>query len=314
MAEITKPLSLNIIWSSSGVATAPSTTKYQNGWVVEAPPYQTVNYIFNKTDKVIAHLNQFGFLGWDNETEYQADKSWTRYNGTIYYCVQTHTNQNPSTDVNEDYWVPILTGEKFLPLSEVSAYGLDLIDSTDASAARAALGGTTTGSALFTSASASAARTTLGATATGSSVFTAASQAAARTAIGIASSSESSEGLIEIASTSEMNAGSDDTRAATPYKLKLGFSISLGTNGHFHFPSWLGGLQIKWGTVTVAGDSSATGASGFTNDCLNGVCSLGMASAATDYNPPKCAPSGTNLIIYNSDSSSITARYIAVGY
>jgi hypothetical protein len=55
---------------------------------------------------------------------------------------------------------------------------------TTASAARTALGATTTGNSLFTSASAAAARTTLGATTTGSDLFTAADAAAARTAIG----------------------------------------------------------------------------------------------------------------------------------
>jgi hypothetical protein len=56
--------------------------------------------------------------------------------------------------------------------------------STTASAARTALGATTTGNALFVSADAAAGRTALGATTVGSNVFTAADAAAARTAIG----------------------------------------------------------------------------------------------------------------------------------
>jgi hypothetical protein len=55
---------------------------------------------------------------------------------------------------------------------------------TSASAARTALGATTTGNSLFTSASAAAARTTLGATTTGDALFISADAAAARTAIG----------------------------------------------------------------------------------------------------------------------------------
>jgi hypothetical protein len=55
---------------------------------------------------------------------------------------------------------------------------------TTASAARTALGATTTGNSLFTSASASAARTTLGATTTGDALFISTDAAAARTAIG----------------------------------------------------------------------------------------------------------------------------------
>ena len=55
---------------------------------------------------------------------------------------------------------------------------------TSASAARTALGATTTGNSLFTSASAAAARTTLGATTTGDALFISVDAAAARTAIG----------------------------------------------------------------------------------------------------------------------------------
>jgi len=55
--------------------------------------------------------------------------------------------------------------------------------STTASAARTALGATTTGNSLFTSVDAAAARTTLGATTTGNDLFTSADAAAARTAI-----------------------------------------------------------------------------------------------------------------------------------
>jgi hypothetical protein len=55
---------------------------------------------------------------------------------------------------------------------------------TTASAARTALGATTTGNSLFTAVDAAAGRTALGATTTGNSLFTAADAAAARTAIG----------------------------------------------------------------------------------------------------------------------------------
>ena len=55
---------------------------------------------------------------------------------------------------------------------------------TDAAAARAGLGATSTGGALFTAADAPAARTEIGATPTGDALFTAVDEEAARTAIG----------------------------------------------------------------------------------------------------------------------------------
>ena len=68
-------------------------------------------------------------------------------------------------------------------------YVTGLLGSTgNATEARAALGATTTGGALFTAASAAAARTTLGATATGAALFTATDAAAARLAAGVPNS------------------------------------------------------------------------------------------------------------------------------
>lgn len=68
-------------------------------------------------------------------------------------------------------------------------YVTGLLGSTgNAPEARAALGATTTGDALFTAASAAAARTTLGATTTGAALFTAADAAAARQAAGVPNS------------------------------------------------------------------------------------------------------------------------------
>lgn len=66
----------------------------------------------------------------------------------------------------------------------VSAFGALLIQQATAAAARAVLGSTVVGDALFITGSAAAARTTLGSTAVGDALFTAASAAAARTTLG----------------------------------------------------------------------------------------------------------------------------------
>lgn len=106
MSQISKPTDINKIWASGGDVLTPSDTKIATGWVVEVPPRQYFNYIDQKQDYAIAHINQHGVAVWDNVTEYQADKSYTQgpTNGTIYRCVSTHTNQNPETDVTNTYW------------------------------------------------------------------------------------------------------------------------------------------------------------------------------------------------------------------
>lgn len=106
MAEISKPTGLNIQWASAGDILDPGDTKYQTGWEVEIPPRQWENYIQNKQDKFIAHVNQHGVVVWDNETEYQTDESYVQgaTNGLVYRCVLTHTNQDPELDVTNTYW------------------------------------------------------------------------------------------------------------------------------------------------------------------------------------------------------------------
>lgn len=107
MAQILKPSDLSLIWASAGDALDPGTTKYATGWTVEIPPLQTFNYLDSRQDQAIAHINQHGVPVWDAATEYQEDKSYVQgsNNGTIYRCVQTHTNQDPETDVSNTYWV-----------------------------------------------------------------------------------------------------------------------------------------------------------------------------------------------------------------
>lgn len=111
MTEISKPTGLNIQWASAGDILDPGDTKYQTGWEVEIPPRQWENYIQNKQDKFIAHANQHGVVVWDNETEYQTDKSYVQgaTNGIVYRCVLTHggtpaTAEDPEADVGNTYW------------------------------------------------------------------------------------------------------------------------------------------------------------------------------------------------------------------
>lgn len=107
MAEISKPSNLSLTWASGGDVLNPGDTKYATGWNVEIPPRQWFNYLDNRQDSAIAHINQHGVVAWDNTTEYQEDKSYVQgvTNGTVYRCVQTHSGQNPETDVSNTYWI-----------------------------------------------------------------------------------------------------------------------------------------------------------------------------------------------------------------
>lgn len=104
MPLINKPQNINKIWSNSGDRATPSDQKINQGWVPEIPPHQWFNYIDNKQDQAIAHINQMGIPQWDAVTEYQANKSYVQgpTNGVVYKATQTHINQNP--EVSSGYW------------------------------------------------------------------------------------------------------------------------------------------------------------------------------------------------------------------
>lgn len=109
MPNITKPSNINETWASTGDVVAPSVSKIQQGWIVEAPPRQTFNWLDNRQDVMLAYLNQKGIPEWDSVTEYQANKSYVQgSNGAIYKCIQTGTNQNPLTQPL--YWTTAFDG------------------------------------------------------------------------------------------------------------------------------------------------------------------------------------------------------------
>lgn len=105
MANITKPTGLSVIWAEGGTKIDPGTSKYSIGWVVQLPPYEYQNFIDNRQDRAIAHINQHGIPEWDSITEYQGLLSYTQgSDGIIYKCLQTHTNKDPSNPLNNTYW------------------------------------------------------------------------------------------------------------------------------------------------------------------------------------------------------------------
>ena len=110
MAAFLKPDNLNTVWASGGDKIYPGDTKYATGWQVEIPPRQYFNQIDYKQDQMLAHLNQHGIPVWDNETEYQANKSYVQgSDGIIYKAVTTHVGTNPVGDTTNSWEVAFST-------------------------------------------------------------------------------------------------------------------------------------------------------------------------------------------------------------
>lgn len=97
--DVNKPFAVN------GTKVAPSETKIAQGWVEEIPPMEWQNYLQNRNDQFLAHVNQRGIPMWDSVTEYQAQTSYVMAsNGVIYRAKQTNTNVNPLLDTTNTYW------------------------------------------------------------------------------------------------------------------------------------------------------------------------------------------------------------------
>jgi hypothetical protein len=106
MPLITKPTGMSKIWALSGVKETPADSKIAQGWVVELPPYQYDNWLSNRQDTYNAHANQLGIPQWDAVTEYQGGKSYTSgIDGVIYKALVTNTNVVPSNPLNSSVWV-----------------------------------------------------------------------------------------------------------------------------------------------------------------------------------------------------------------
>lgn len=289
MANISKPGKLNLLWASGGDILDPGDTKYQTGWGVEVPPRQWENYIQNKQDQAIAHINQHGIAVWDAETEYQANTSYTQgaTNGTIYRAKITHTNQNPELDTLNTYWdIAFAAAGDFYTKAEVDADFLakdqnllDLPSVTDA-----------------------------------------------RTNLNVYSKSETYtktevDGKTTIASALQSQQGLSNAVLLSPLRLEDAFKGAnqvLGNNGSQRIA---GGLILKWGTTGVLPSSTTyydiVFNSPFPNACF-GVLLTNIAqdvyAAVGKVNTKNLA--GFQMSHYQAQGTNLSHQffYLAVGY
>jgi len=101
--EFLKP-DVNDIWAISGDIIQPASVRISQGWVSEIPDSEFENWIQNRQDSFIAHVNQLGVVAWDSTTEYLAGKSYVQAsNGIIYKALTTNTNKDPKATNSLDW-------------------------------------------------------------------------------------------------------------------------------------------------------------------------------------------------------------------
>lgn len=106
MPEVIKPSNLRVIWASAGDKIKFEDSKIQLGYIPEIPTAQGFNWIENKQDSAIAHINQRGVAEWDPTTDYLAGKSYAQgSDGVIYFCITDTLGVDPTQDSTNTYWV-----------------------------------------------------------------------------------------------------------------------------------------------------------------------------------------------------------------
>jgi hypothetical protein len=287
MAQILKPTNLSLTWASGGDILNPGDTKYATGWQVEIPPRQWFNYLDNRQDSAIAHINQYGIAVWDAQTEYQYDASGEKSivmgsDGILYRTLDTNTNQDPTTTVGVHWEIAFADAGAFYTKVESDANYLaksqNLGDLPNSATARTNL-----------------------------SVY---SQAQTYTKTEV-------DNKTTVASTAQAQAWTSNTTLLTSLRLAealQGANQSLTTSGYQKLP---GGLIVQWGnTGPVVGGANTTVSLPITFPTGLLVVSITPGVEIDGTTPISFGwqISGTTFIARNRSTSSAVGYYIVLGY
>lgn len=318
MPLFSKPTKLENVWAASGDKTPPpDDAKINQGFIIEIPIIEQFNYIDNKQDQMLAHLNQRGVPEWDSISSYYANISYVQgSNGIIYRAKQdsggTLTAVNPVTEVGSVKWgvAFYFSTDVYTKTESNAAYMVkssNLSDLTNTATAR-------TNISVYSKAESNSfyanRANNLSDVSSASTAFNNIKQQA----------TESYVGAGRIATDSEASNATDNTVLLTPRKLKLGVSISLGDTGWVDLPTWLGGIQIRWGRYVSAKNSPQAVGFGkpFSNSCSVIAPSFAEDNARGDISLSYEFSGTTGFIShYHRDGSgggSVNCSYIAIGY
>ena len=286
MAQILKPVNLSLTWASGGDVLNPGDTKYATGWNVEIPPRQWFNYLDNRQDTALAHINQHGIAVWDAATEYQyetlGEKSLAMgSDGIIYRTLTTNTNQDPTTTVGVHWEIAFADSGAFYTKTESDANYLakaqNLADLPNTATARTNL-----------------------------SVY---SQAQTYTKTEV-------DAKTTVASTAQAQGWTSNTTLITPLRLAEAFQAanqSMTTNGFQKLP---GGLIVQWGVtaLSTAEDVTTTIPIAFPNAFLRVIITQSYAVGTGSIGYAGAIPISLSQFTWRASVMNNGFNFIAIGW
>lgn len=99
MAIVNKPDMNYGTWAENGNIEIPSSEKVEEGWVIEKPLNEHMNWVQNRQDKMLQYLNQRGMAEWDFRTEYPKDAYVVR-SGSMYKALVQNVDKDPTSNTN----------------------------------------------------------------------------------------------------------------------------------------------------------------------------------------------------------------------
>ena len=83
------------VWADGGNIEIPSSEKVEEGWVIEKPLNETMNWLQNRQDRMLQYINERGIPEWDSRTQYPLDAFVAR-SGVIYKAISPNTDNDPT--------------------------------------------------------------------------------------------------------------------------------------------------------------------------------------------------------------------------
>jgi hypothetical protein len=98
-------------WANAGAIVAPDAGEIGIGWTFAKPFHQWMNWLFNRSDQMLDHLETHGVARWDALTTYVVDGLCLGSDGTIYQAVLQQAGNDPTLDDGTNWRQAIAHGD-----------------------------------------------------------------------------------------------------------------------------------------------------------------------------------------------------------